>query len=231
MFYKEWKPIYYKLLSDFNIDIKDDIKSAENLNKFLNQKKNTINKKEIEKIINNKEIIIFGAGPSLNVNIQKNIEKIKTKIKITADGATTALLENKINPDIIVTDLDGKISDQINANKSDCIAIIHAHGNNKNQIIKYLPKFKGKIFGTTQTNPKQFNKLENYGGFTDGDRAVSIATHFNAKTIKLIGFDYGNEIGKYSFPNKKDKNKKIKKLKWCKNIIEELSKEYDITYI
>jgi uncharacterized Rossmann fold enzyme len=231
MFYKDWKPIYNKILTDFNIDIKDDIKSAENLNILLNKKKNTINKNEIEKTIKNQEIIIFGAGPTLKETIQKNKEKIKTKIKITADGATTALLEKNIYPDIIVTDLDGKISDQIKANKSSSIAIIHAHGNNQYQIKKYIPKFKGKIIGTTQTDPSIFNMLENYGGFTDGDRAVSIATHFNAKNIKLIGFDYGKEIGEYSYSKKKDKNKKIKKLKWCKYIIEELRKKNKIQYI
>ena len=67
--------------------------------------------------------------------------------------------------------------------------------------------------------------MYNFGGFTDGDRAVFLAVHFNAKKIFLIGFDFNNTIGEYSFVEKKDKKNKIKKLKWCKHLLDFLINE------
>ena len=58
-----------------------------------------------------------------------------------------------------------------------------------------VKKMKNCI-GTTQTNP--FNKVQNFGGFTDGDRGVFLASYFNAKKIILFGMDFGNQIGKFS---------------------------------
>jgi len=153
-------------------------------------------------------------------------------ITITADGVTTAFVEKDIIPDVVVTDLDGKISDQIAANKKGSIAIIHAHGDNIDKIIKYVPKFKGNIIGTTQTDPSIFDNIHNFGGFTDGDRCVFLSDHFKAKKIYLSSFDYENKIGKYSFSKNKNKIKKLKKLKWCRCLIEELRKENpNIEYI
>ena len=38
--------------------------------------------------------------------------------------------------------------------------------------------------GTTQTTP--FNKIQNFGGFTDGDRGVFLASHFEAKKLFFL---------------------------------------------
>ena len=51
-------------------------------------------------------VIVVGAGPSLSRCIPK-LKKMKKTIKIVADTALKPLLENKIIPDIVVTDLDG----------------------------------------------------------------------------------------------------------------------------
>jgi len=79
--------------------------------------------------------------------------------------------------------------------------------------------------GTTQIDPTSFKKLYNFGGFTDGDRTVFLADHFNAKKIFLAGFDFDGNIGKYSFADKKNKEIKLKKLKWCNHLLQFLIKE------
>jgi uncharacterized Rossmann fold enzyme len=122
-------------------------------------------------------------------------------------------------PDIIVTDLDGNVTDQIKANLHGSVVIIHAHGDNIDKIRKYIPEFKEKLVGTTQTDPTPFENLHNFGGFTDGDRAVILADHFHAKKITLIGFDFGDKIGQYSFAEKKDIELKFRKLSWCRILI------------
>ncbi len=224
MLYKKWKPFYKQILNDFNFEYKNDIESAKLLDNLLSEK-NIFSIKELEKNIKGKKVAIFGAGSSLENSKYYLKNELKNSIKITADGATSFLLENKIIPDIIVTDLDGKISDQIQANKTKSLIVIHAHGDNFDKIKNYLPEFKGKIIGTTQTNPKDFKNLYNFGGFTDGDRAVFLADHFKAKKIYLLGFDYENKIGKYSFSDKKNRKIKLRKLKWCKKLISELQKQ------
>ena len=72
-----------------------------------------------------------------------------------------------------------------------------------------VKKIKNCI-GTTQTNP--FNKIQNFGGFTDGDRGVFLASYFDAKKIILFGMDFGNQIGKFSNTKKSDRETKLKKL-------------------
>ena len=72
-------------------------------------------------------------------------------------------------------------------------------------------KFQNKI-GTTQTD--KFGKLENFGGFTDGDRCVFLAETFKPKKIILFGMDFGNKIGKYSKKKVIDKKTKLKKLEY-----------------
>ena len=231
MDYKDWKTTYEKIVSDFNYSVETDEKAADALDKLLKEKKNLFPISTLKNLINNREIIIFGAGPSLEKSILKYKIKLTDKLKIAADGTTTALLKNNIRPDIIVTDLDGKVSDQLKANSEGSIAIIHAHGDNINKIKKYVPKLEGKILGTTQINPEPYDFLYNFGGFTDGDRAVYLADHFHAKKIYLMGFDFNSKIGEYSFVENKDKKLKLKKLKWCKYLIDVLNKQNSIHYL
>ena len=219
MFYKQWEPIYKKIVDDFGFSIKKDKLASDILEELLKSNKPFLIE-ELKKLLFGKEVFVFGAGPSLENSIESNKTKFENKIKISADGATTALLKKNIQPELIVTDLDGKVSDQINANCNGIMVVIHAHGDNINKIKRYVPEFKGNIIGSTQTDPKPYKNVYNFGGFTDGDRAVFLADHFNAKKIHLVGFDFDGEIGKYSFSEKKDKNLKLKKLKWCKYLIE-----------
>ena len=63
---------------------------------------------KLEREIKNKVVFVIGAGPSLSSSIP-SIKKFKKATKIVADGATRALIENGIRPDIVVTDLDGNL--------------------------------------------------------------------------------------------------------------------------
>jgi len=229
MFYKDWNSIYERISKDLNLKLNKERKSADLLDKLLD-KKDDFSLKKLEEIIKDKEIMVFGAGPSLVNSIRSNKEKIKNCVKISADGATSALIENGIFPDIVVTDLDGNVSDQTFANSKGSIVIVHAHGDNMPNLKKFLPAFKKNLIGTIQIDPYPYKNVHNFGGFSDGDRAVFLASHFNAEKIFLIGFDYNGIIGKYSYPEKKDKKLKIKKLKWCKELIELLIKKNENIY-
>ena len=199
-----WKKRYFSILQELNYSEKKDKESALILDSIL-KKTDTIEK--IKKIIEGKTIFVIGSGPSLSIAIPK-LKKLEKSIKIAADSSLKPLVDNGIIPDIIVTDLDGNEDTIKKISKTKSIFVIHAHGDNieKLQMVK---KMKNCI-GTTQTNP--FNKVQNFGGFTDGDRGVFLASYFNAKKIILFGMDFGNQIGKFSNTKKSDREIKLKKL-------------------
>ncbi len=224
MRYSDWKPFYEQIKNELNLNFEKDKDASLMLDSLLENKKKP-DLKTLENLIKNKEVIVFGAAPSLEKSIIKYKEKINDSIKITADGATSALIKAGIKPDIIVSDLDGYILDQIDVNFNGGIILIHAHGDNIESLKKHVKNFQGNIIGTTQIDPSDFKNLYNFGGFTDGDRAVFLADYFKAKKIFLIGFDFNQGIGKYSFPEKKDVKNKIKKLKWSEKLIKEAIKQ------
>jgi len=206
-----WKKRYFFILKELNYSEKKDKESALILDSIL-KKTDTI--KKIKELIQGKTIFVIGSGPSLSIAIPK-LKKFEKSIKIAADSSLKPLVDNGIIPDIIVTDLDGN-EDAINKiSKTKSIFVIHAHGDNieKLQMVK---KIKNCI-GTTQTNP--FNKIQNFGGFTDGDRGVFLASYFNAKKIILFGMDFGNQIGKFSNTKKSDRETKLKKLKIGRDLL------------
>ena len=229
MKYNEWEPYYKKILNDFKFKEEEDIKSAEILDQILNdkcQKQLDFLKEKIQ----GKEVVIFGAGPSIIESIIMHREIIDKKTTISADGATTALKELGILPDIITTDLDGVISDIIQANTKKSFIVLHAHGDNIEKIKKYSEKFNKNLIGTTQADPKKFKNLYNFGGFTDGDRAIFLSEHLKAEKIHLIGFDFNDEIGKYSYTKPYNIENKKMKLKWCKKLIDILQKKHQNIY-
>jgi len=194
-----------------NYSEKKDKESALILDSIL---KKTDSIEKVKEIIQGNTVFVIGSGPSLSIAIPK-LKKLKKSIKIAADSSLEPLIGNGIIPDIIVTDLDGNEDTIKKISKTKSIFVIHAHGDNieKLQMVK---KMKNCV-GTTQTNP--FNKIQNFGGFTDGDRGVFLASYFDAKKIILFGMDFGNQIGKFSNTKKSDREIKLKKLKIGKNLL------------
>jgi uncharacterized Rossmann fold enzyme len=210
-----WKGKYSDILKEFKYSEKKDNESAVILNLIL--KKSNVNEK-IVKLVKGKIVLVIGSGPSLSTAIPK-LKNLEKSIKIAADSSIKALLENNIIPDIIITDLDGDKSTLKKIGKTKSIFVVHAHGDNpeKMNLVKY---FKNCI-GTTQSKP--FSKIQNFGGFTDGDRGVFLANHFEAKKIILFGMDFGNRIGKYSNTKKTERQIKLMKLNKGKFLLEWLS--------
>ncbi len=210
-----WKKKYSDILKEFKYSEKKDNESAVILNLIL--KKSNVNEKIIN-LVKGKTVFVIGSGPSLSTGIPK-LKNLKKSIKIAADSSIKILLENNIVPDIVITDLDGDEMALKKIAKTKSIFVVHAHGDNseKMELVKY---FKNCI-GTTQSKP--FSKIQNFGGFTDGDRGVFLANYFEAKRIILFGMDFGNRIGKYSNTKKTEREIKLMKLNKGKLLLEWLS--------
>ncbi|WP_371504148.1 6-hydroxymethylpterin diphosphokinase MptE-like protein [Nitrosopumilus adriaticus] len=210
-----WKKRYSDILKEFNYSEKKDSESAMVLNSLL-KKSNTIEK--IIRLIEGNTVFVIGSGPSLSTSIPR-LKKYGKSIKIAADSALKPLVENGIIPDIIITDLDGDEATMEKIAKTKSIFVVHAHGDNIKKL-ELVKKFKNCI-GTTQSKP--FSKIQNFGGFTDGDRGVFLANYFNARKIILFGMDFGNKIGKFSNTKKTERKTKLQKLKRGENLLEWLS--------
>jgi hypothetical protein len=206
-----WGERYLLILKELGYSQKKDRESAIILDSIL-KKTNTTEK--ILKLIEGKTVFVIGSGPSLSNAIPK-LKKLKKSIKIAADSSLKPLVDNGIIPDIVVTDLDGDENTIKKIAKTKSIFIIHAHGDNIEKL-ELVKKIRNCI-GTTQSNP--FNKIQNFGGFTDGDRGVFLANYFGAKKIILFGMDFGDRIGKFSNTKNSDRKIKLKKLEIGENLL------------
>ena len=207
MNFNEWEPIYEKILSDFGFSREEDERSAQLLSELLEEKSDSVLPLEkLQSIIKDKEVIVCGKAPRLSNDVVK-LQTKREKVIVAADGATTTLLSQGITPHVIVSDLDGVIGDIIEANEQCAVIVVHAHGDNITKLKIYVPQLT-KILGTTQSRP--LPNVYNFGGFTDGDRAIYLAKELGAKKINIIGFDFEDAtVGAI----------KKKKLLWAKRLI------------
>jgi uncharacterized Rossmann fold enzyme len=202
MDFEHWEPIYKEILRDFGWIRERDEEAARLLSGMLLER--SIDLTLIKERINGKKVLVCGNASMLSSDL--DVVEWDKYVIIAADGATTALLRKGIVPDIIVTDLDGYIPDELEANRRGALMVVHAHGDNMDKLT-LVNRFKN-VTGTTQSEP--FDDIYNFGGISDGDRCVFLAHSFGAKSITLAGFDL------------EDKNVteiKAKKLKWARKLI------------
>jgi len=171
--------------------------------------KNTASLSELKALIFGKPVLVCGNSPELKDELSET--NFSDFTVIAADGAAAVLMDMGRVPEVICTDLDGNsdadIEKEILACEQGSIVLIHAHGDNICKLEKYVPRFK-RFIATTQAKP--FDKVYNFGGFSDGDRCVFVAKEFRAKSVKLAGFDF-EDPGVNLI--------KKKKLKWAKELI------------
>ena len=195
-----WEKYYIEILDDFGFSRENDEESAKLLDEILSTE-GCLTLDDLSQIVGfSDKFIVFGAGPSLKEHILMLKEEydLKDYVLVAADGATTALIEQKIAPDIVATDLDGNLDDILLANFRGANIVIHAHGDNMDKIASLTPFFTS-VLGTTQAQP--IGNLYNFGGFTDGDRALFLAVALGASEITLAGMDFGDIVTRYSRPN------------------------------
>jgi 2-amino-4-hydroxy-6-hydroxymethyldihydropteridine diphosphokinase len=211
MDFASWEPFYEQILKDFLFSRSQDESVAAELDRRLGGTR--IPDAELRTLIRGKEVTVAGNGPKVGAEI-----KGSRGVLLTADEATSVALEHGILPAILVTDLDGNVSDQLKANAEGTIAVVHGHGDNRPAVQEWAARFSGRTVATTQSRPT--GRLRNFGGFTDGDRAVFLADHFGAARIHLVGFDFEH-------PNEKDRDRRTKqrKLDWAYVLLASLERD------
>ncbi len=181
---------YFPILNEFNFDVSEDAESARVLQEVAKLEK-------AEKLKTNEKAVVLGNSPD------KRFEVLEGFRVITA-GKTVLNYDGRI--DVHVTDLDEGFNALCDAVDRAKVVVVHAHGDNLELIKEYVPSL-GKVVGTTQYLP--FDKIYNFGGFTDGDRAAIIAKTF-FEDVRLVNFRF----------DVAESELKLKKLKWARRILE-----------
>ncbi|AGB49747.1 putative Rossmann fold enzyme [Methanomethylovorans hollandica DSM 15978] len=210
MDFTSWQPVYEEILQDLGFSRAEDERAALLLSHLL-EGKISPGLGALKGAISGKHVLVCGNGPNLAEDLGRlDLERY---VVIAADGATTIVMDTGRIPDIIVTDLDGDVEREIEASEQGSLVVVHAHGDNMSKLLRYVPQLTN-IIGSTQAVPLQ--NVFNFGGFTDGDRAVHVAIEFGAETIKLAGFFFDDPVVSPA---------KSKKLKWARRLISSLGVE------
>ena len=236
----QWKPYYENIIQSLKIDSNKDYEAANLYYKIITASSDSSTKiarslGQCETLFKSK-VLIFGAGPSL-INDIKNFQKSKADVSsltlVAVDGSTQALLEFNIEPDVIISDYDGDMYSILRAAHSETLLVMHAHGDNQGLVKEWFPKIQPtKYWIPTVQTESILPYIYNFGGFTDGDRAIAFVLHFIPPTTPLIllGFTFGTIVGKYSKPFYKENQPasefKIKKLDFAKQFIGDLAQKF-----
>ncbi len=210
MEFEDWEPFYVQIVEDLGLSRADDEAVAAELDRMLGGTR--VPPTELRSLFRGKTVTVAGNGPSLAADLAH-----ANGVLVTADEATSVALAKGLRPAVLVTDLDGDVVDQVRANAEGTVAVVLGHGDNGPAVRKWAPLFTGRTVATTQSRPA--GRLQDFGGFTDGDRAVYLADHFGAKEIRLAGWDFEH-------PSVKDQDarRKQRKLDWAYILLQNLDR-------
>ncbi len=115
---------------------------------------------------------------------------------VAAGGAVRQALSAGLQPQLVVTDLDGSDMAHEMFSRVGATTAVHAHGDNVHLLERLVPQLEGPMFGTCQTEPPTGAPVEihRYGGFTDGDRACFIAAALGAADLELAGWNLDESV-------------------------------------
>ena len=222
----------------FGWDYNDDLSSANLMSKLFSTKRpygvekwstenREINKKKLQKTLTESaQVIIVGASIT---DKELSIVNLQDSAIIAADGSVGAVAGH---PKLacVVTDFDGNPHLDPVA-KCGVLFVAHAHGDNQQRWQKTLDKWnkfstQPNLILTHQVDDF-VEGVDNYGGFTDGDRAVCLAIGLGVTLdrIKLVGFSTG-KIGQWS--GNTNIGQKMMKLEWMYKIIEKIGLENQV---
>jgi hypothetical protein len=196
---EEWLVFYSKILSEFGFSRENDEKAAKLMHELAANK--LLDASVLKEIIEGEEVAVIG------YRIKRDeVQKIKEDVRVTAGKAILKVreLDSGFIPDIHVTDMEEDGLAELE--RKGCLLVLHTHGDNIDKIKSIVPKLS-RFVATTQSLP--FNRIYNFGGFTDGDRAALLVKEMGASKIALYGFNLDKADG----PKKK-------KLEWAKRILQ-----------
>jgi len=178
MRFTDWEPHYTAILEYFGFEREADEEAARLLADLADRDDVGL----LEALIRDRTVTVCGNAPSL----PEELDRIEGTV-LAADAAAEVLADHGIRPDAVFTDLDGATDVFIDLSEQGTVMVVHAHGDNVPLLRHWVPRIPGPLVATTQAAP--LPHVHNFGGFTDGDRAVFAADELGAASIRIVGFD------------------------------------------
>lgn len=229
--WSRWSETYEWIVGVLGISPETDRRAVEVLSQLIDG--NSLSPMDLRRTIAGRNVVVLGAGPSLDNGLDvltayRHLLRGENNKLVVADTAVKPVLEHGLCPDVVVTDLDGDVDAIMEAASRGSIIMVHGHGDNIESLRRIVPELleaNARIIGTTQVEPH--GSVYNFGGFTDGDRAVYMASLMGAARIIMIGMDLGCIVGRHASRkfagNPLGYSRKLVKLMIAAKLLEDLS--------
>ena len=194
MEFRAWATDYRRIRQEFGFSLREDEQARDVLLGLLRDHRHARLGEEADRSLrarlHGRSVLVVGGGPGpgpfpLPLRLVGN----GPWTVLAADGAARTCLRGGHRPDLVVTDLDGDMPHEIEANRRGALLVVHAHGDNIGALRRWVPRLPGPVVGTCAAAP--LGGLLNPGGFTDGDRALFLAEAYGARRALLGRFDLG----------------------------------------
>ena len=203
MEFQRWEPVYETILDDFGYERAADERARDVLATLLDGRE-TFDPRQLP--VRGKTVAVAGAADSLEAELETVRE---ADAVIAASTAMDRLHDVGESVDCVVTDLDKHADAVVAATQDGLPAVVHAHGDNIPEIRESVPEMaSGVVVPTTQAAPS--GPVQNFGGFTDGDRAAFLAVELDADRLVFPGWEFDDaSVGE----------EKRRKLEWAERLL------------
>ena len=201
--FTEWEPIYEAILADFSFDRAADERARDVAAEFAEPFDH-----DRLAVLDGASVAVVGAAPSLAAELAA-FDRDSVDAVVAASTAVDVLADADIEVDLMVTDLDKNASTARELTHAGTPVAAHAHGDNIPAVREWLPGFDSQqTLVTTQAAPT--DAVENFGGFTDGDRAAFLADAFGASELRFLGWEFDDPAVEPM---------KARKLRWAEHLL------------
>jgi uncharacterized Rossmann fold enzyme len=179
MEYESWAPIYEAIVADFGFDPAADRRARASLDE-------RVEPFDLGRLDFGGTMVAIAGGSE---TLSGEFDRVAAADRVVAvSSAADVLAVEGIQPDLVVTDLDGTPETAIELSHRGVPVAVHGHGDNLDALDTFLPQFElDQVLATTQVEPTE--RVVNLGGFTDGDRAAYLADAVGADTLTFPGWD------------------------------------------
>lgn len=221
MKWEEWRKEYGRIVADFGYDPVSESTATSMGKSVAMGSRNVLTGTAATKAIRSRvgpRCLVAGGAPRLlrDMRMLVSAGEMEGRRLVATDSSCSVLGGLGILPDLIVTDADGDLEEERQMNANGSLMIIHFHGDNYRDAAAYVMTLEGKVVITTQSGPTELT--HNFGGFTDGDRAILLCEEFGAREVTLAGFDFDevSEVGR-------NREVKLRKLGAARRIVQAAS--------
>ena len=205
MNFAEWDPVYERILADFGFDRAADERVRDVLHSVVAEDA-CFETATLANAVGGDAVAVVGAAPSLPDEAERAAAADHV---FAASTAADVCLDHGVDVDLMVTDLDKNPETAIDLTHSGTPVAAHAHGDNVPAVREVVPRFDlAFTIPTTQAAPVP--PVENFGGFTDGDRAAFLADHLGAGSLVFVG---------WAFDDPTVDAMKARKLRWAARLL------------